>query len=128
MFGNRIYLLGNFACLLSSADFFIIKINIFKKNMFQEYHQSIKQSGFSQSRRFVGPDLGPNCLQKLSADGLVGKDLIDIKTTRRQNNSATTVNSATLLVKVNIIVNDNYWGFKKCTEHCFQGRYGLGIC
>ena len=24
-----------------------------------------------QARRFVGPDLGPNCLQRLSADGTV---------------------------------------------------------
>ena len=33
-----------------------------------------------QARRFVGPDLGPNCLQRLSADSqqtaLVGKELI----------------------------------------------------
>ena len=42
---------------MSSADFF--KINFLKK-FFQEYHQSVKQ--------FVGPDLGPKCLQKLSAD------------------------------------------------------------
>ena len=32
------------------------KINFFEK-LFQEYHQSD-----------VGPDLGPDCLQKLSAD------------------------------------------------------------
>ena len=37
----------------SSADFF------FKK--FQEHYQSVKH--------FVGPDLGPNCLRRLSADG-----------------------------------------------------------
>ena len=55
--------------------------------MFQEYHQSIKQSGFSQSRRFVGPDLGPNCLQKLSADDIVGKDLIDIHSWNQDNSS-----------------------------------------
>ena len=28
-----------------------------------------------QARHFVGPDLGPNCLQRLSADLLVGKEL-----------------------------------------------------
>ena len=39
--------------LLSSADFF--KINFFKK-LFQKNYQN------------VGPDLGPNCLQMLSAD------------------------------------------------------------
>ena len=39
------------------------KINFFEK-IFQEYHLSVKQIG---SRRLVRPDLGPNCLQKLSA-------------------------------------------------------------
>ena len=29
-----------------------------------------------QARRSVGPDLGPNCLQKFSADDIVGKELI----------------------------------------------------
>ena len=50
--------------LLSPAKFFRLfchliyfKINFFKK-FFQEYHLS------------VGPDLGPNCLQMLSADNL----------------------------------------------------------
>ena len=43
---------------LSSADFF--KINCFKK-FFQKHYQGVKQFGS------VGPDLGPNCLQMLSA-------------------------------------------------------------
>ena len=50
--------LNSLHAFLSSVDFFL-KINFFKK-IFQEYHQSIKH--------FVGPDLGPNCLQRLSAD------------------------------------------------------------
>ena len=54
--------LANVSCFLSSADFFF-KIN------FQEYHLSVKQVG-SRSRRFVGPDLGPNRLRKLSADDI----------------------------------------------------------
>ena len=37
------------------------KINFFEK-FFQEYHLSFK--------RFVGPDLGLNCLQKLSTDDI----------------------------------------------------------
>ena len=41
-------------CLLS-----FFKINFFEK-FFQEYHQSVKQ--------FVGPDLGPNCLQVTADD------------------------------------------------------------
>ena len=30
------------------------------------------------ARHFVGPDLDPNCLQRLSADALVGKELKDM--------------------------------------------------
>ena len=53
----------------------------FFKNIFQEYHQSVKQLDPYQARRFLGPDLGPNCLQRLSADEkkkslLEGKELI----------------------------------------------------
>ena len=50
---------------LSSADFF--KITFFE-NFLQEYHQCVKQFGPRSGRQRVGPDLGPNCLQKLSAD------------------------------------------------------------
>ena len=54
----------------SSAGFF--EINFIKK-LFQEHHQIVKWFGS------VGPDLGPNCLQWLSADNkmapLAGKEL-----------------------------------------------------
>ena len=50
---------------LLSGDFF--KINCFKK-VLHEYHQSVKQFGSGSGRHFVGSDLGPNCLQRLSAD------------------------------------------------------------
>ena len=44
------------------------KINFFKK-FFQEYHQSVSNSlDPDQGQHFVGPDLGPNCLQRLLAD------------------------------------------------------------
>ena len=49
-------LLGNFACVFLTAFF---------RKFLQEYLQSVKQFGFS----FRGPDLDPNCLQILSADG-----------------------------------------------------------
>ena len=53
--------------LLSSADFFF-KIN-FHKKLFQEYYQSVSHGlDPDQDRYFVGPDLGPNCLKRLSAD------------------------------------------------------------
>ena len=37
----------------------------------EEYHQTVSLD-LDQARRFVGPDLGPNCLQKLSADDTCG--------------------------------------------------------
>ena len=42
-------------------------INFFKI-FFQEYYQSVKQFQSRAGPTFVGPDLGPNCLQMLSAD------------------------------------------------------------
>ena len=54
-----------FMPLLMSTDFF--KINIFKKN----FRKTIRLSYCldpDQTQHFVGPDLGPNCLQRLSAD------------------------------------------------------------
>ena len=48
-----------------SADFF--KINILKNS----FGNTIKVSNSlnpDQARHFVGPDLDPNCLQRLSAD------------------------------------------------------------
>ena len=45
---------------------FFFKNNFYK--IFQEYHQSVKQ--FGSRSGFVGPDLGPNCLQRLSADDI----------------------------------------------------------
>ena len=50
---------------LPFADFF--KINLFEK-LFQEYHQC-HSLDLDQALCFVGPGLGPNCLQKLSAEG-----------------------------------------------------------
>ena len=53
--------------------FFFCRLLIFSKSFifekfFQEYHLSVKQIDPDQARRFVGPDLGPNCLPRLSAD------------------------------------------------------------
>ena len=51
------------------------RLLIFFKNkcfekFFQEYHQSVNLNSLDpdQTQYFVMPDLGPNCLQKLSAD------------------------------------------------------------
>ena len=51
----------------ASADIFS-QLTHFSKIFFQEYHQSINSSDPDQARRFVVPDLGPNCLLRLSAD------------------------------------------------------------
>ena len=44
--------------MLFSCPLIFSKINFFEK-FFHEYHLSVKQ---------IGPNLGPNCLQRLSAD------------------------------------------------------------
>ena len=51
---------------LSSADFF--KINFFFKNSFRYTIRVSNTLDLDQALHFVGPDLGPNCLQKLTAD------------------------------------------------------------
>ena len=53
---------------MSSADFF--KINFFEKFL-RECHLSVKQLNTDQARHFVVPDLGSNCLRKLSADDTI---------------------------------------------------------
>ena len=58
--------LGNFSCFLSSADFF--KINYFQKNSFRNTIRVSNILDPDQVQHFVGPDLGPNYLQNLSAD------------------------------------------------------------
>ena len=59
-------MLGSFSCVLSSADFFFQ--NRLSKKILQNYHQSVKQFGSRSVQTFGGPDPGPNCLQRLSAD------------------------------------------------------------
>ena len=51
-----------FCRLLNSS-----KINFLKNSFRNTIRVSISLDP-DQARRFVGPDLGPNCLQKLSAD------------------------------------------------------------
>ena len=38
------------------------------EKLFQVSNLSVEQIDPDQARRFVGPDLGPNCLPRLSAD------------------------------------------------------------
>ena len=53
--------------LLSSAYFFQNKL-FFGKNSFMNTIRVANSLDPDQDRHFVGPDLGPNCLQRLSAD------------------------------------------------------------
>ena len=59
-FFSTLRMLDNFACFFVVCEFFLKKNYLFHK-IFQKYYQSIK-------RCFVGPNLGPKCLQRLSAD------------------------------------------------------------
>ena len=58
-------ILRKFACFLSPADFF-------QNKLLRKFISGIQSESNSldpyQARHFVGPDLGPKCLQKLSAD------------------------------------------------------------
>ena len=52
----------------SSAVLFMLSVDLFfklLKNVFQEHYQSVKQDP-DQARNSTRPDLGPNCLQRLS--------------------------------------------------------------
>ena len=70
-------------CLLSIFScFFVVcwfkKKSTFSKNSFRNTIRVSNSLNLYQARRFVGPEMGPNCLQMLSAEGtgLVGKELI----------------------------------------------------
>ena len=52
--------------IMSSADIF--QIYIFSKNSFRNTIRVSNSLDPDQARQNVGPDMGPNCLQKLSAD------------------------------------------------------------
>ena len=53
--------------LLSSADFFFSKLKLSKKS-FMNIIRVTNILDSDQDRHCVGPDLGPNCLQRLSTD------------------------------------------------------------
>ena len=59
-------MLGNFMLILSSADIF--SISTFLKNSLKNTISVSNNLDPDQAQRFVGPDLGPNCLQRLLAD------------------------------------------------------------
>ena len=59
-------MLGNFSCILSSADF-CSKLT-FSKRFFHDIIKVSIKVGQEQARQFVGPGLGPDYLQGLSGD------------------------------------------------------------
>ena len=61
-------MLSNYACFFVICGYFS-EVNFFK-TFFQEYLTISVSNSLDpdQARHFVGPDLGPNCLQRLSAD------------------------------------------------------------
>ena len=71
-----------FHAFLSFADFF--QINFFEE-FFQKYHQSVKQFGSRSGPTFVSPDLGSNCLQRLSADNTVKRVLWYVRVWERES-------------------------------------------
>ena len=59
-------ILGIFHAFLSSADCFLKPT--FSKNSFKNTIRVSNSLDPDQARHFVGPDLGPNSLQRLTAD------------------------------------------------------------
>ena len=57
--------LNHLSSFLSSDDFF--HNHIFSKNSFRDTIRVSKSLDPGQAQIFVAPDLGPNCLQRLSA-------------------------------------------------------------
>ena len=59
-------LLGKIACFLTSADY--LSKSAVSKNSFRKDIKVSDSLDPDQARHYVGPDLSPNCLQRLSAD------------------------------------------------------------
>ena len=79
-------ILGNFHDFFSSsADRFFNQNQLFLKNSFRNTIGLSYSSDLGQARHFVGPDLGPNCLQSLiSADNELTLKAPPIICSRRQ--------------------------------------------
>ena len=63
-----LWLLGNFLAFLLLLIIFFSKATL-SKNSFRNTIRVSNSLDPGQARLFVGPDLDPNCLQRLSADG-----------------------------------------------------------
>ena len=61
-------MLGDSASFFVGCDFFFFFKLTFSKKTFRNTISVSDSLDPDQARHFVGPDLGPNCLQRLSAD------------------------------------------------------------
>ena len=62
---NRLSQLSNFSCFFMSADFFV---DCFPKYSIKNTIRVTNSLDPDQARRSGGPELGPNCLHRLSAE------------------------------------------------------------
>ena len=60
---SNLCMLGNVNCML-----FLSSSDCFRNNYFRNTIRVSNSLDPDQARRFVGPELGPNCLQRLSAE------------------------------------------------------------
>ena len=82
---------------LSSADFFF-KINLFKKSNFENAIRESNGLDPDQDRQNVGPDLGPSCLQRLSADDKIRHKQAKILYTRVINGPKRSIRHSILTI------------------------------
>ena len=65
-------MLGNFSCWVIFHDFFVVcryfSKSTFLKNSLENTNRVSNRLDPDQAQHVVGPDLGTNCLQRLSAD------------------------------------------------------------
>ena len=62
-------LCGMFRPECQKLAWYVLSLDVLSSShFFQVNHQSVKQFGPRSGSHCVGPDLGPNCLQRLSAD------------------------------------------------------------
>ena len=67
IFNSTLCMLGNFACFCRLLIFFF-QNHLFLQNLVSRITSVSNNLYPDQDRLLVGPDLGPNCLQRLSSD------------------------------------------------------------
>ena len=82
---------------------FFFKINFFEKKKFRNICNFRVSNSLDpdQDRRFVGPDLGPNCLQRLSAVGKQLRDICVFSTGSENGNAGVSCFAPTICILMN---------------------------